>query len=442
VLTTAVGVLGRAIAIAVGLVLVPVVFSYLGDVGYGIWVTISAGIAWLGLIQFGIAPSLVNQLAPLGRAGDGRQRGQLVSTAWALALAIGVVALLPMLFVVKVLPLEAVFNVAEDHVLDGARGALSIVIVGFAASIPLAVAAAVLRADQAGYVATAWTILGSLLTVVGVTLAVAADAGLPGIAAAFTAGSLVAAAAMSIDVFVRRSPELRPRLSGVDWYTARHLLGAGAGFSTLMIASLVIAYTDPIVITQLLGPASVPRYAIAFSLLAAFISFEMVVLDAAWPAFSESAARGDNHWLRRTHRRVTVFLVTAAIAFGLCLALVGQPFIGVWAGEGAVPPQSLLLVLAALAVVQAVQLPHGRLLTALGRVRLNAGLGLVNAGINLPLSIALASTLGITGVAIGTLAGYTVVGAWLVIKAQRLLAHLPDDQIGMPVVRAQREVDA
>lgn len=441
-MTTAAGGIGRTIAIVVGLVLVPMVFGYLGDVGYGIWVTISAGIAWLGVIQLGIAPSLINQLAPLGRAGDARRRRELVSTAWALALAIGLAALAPLLFIVGVAPLEVAFNITDGRVIDDARGALSVVLVGFVASIPLALAAAVLRADQVGYVAIGWTVLGSLLTVVGVILAVSADAGLTGVAAAFTLGTLVSAVAMSIDVFVRRSPDLRPQVANVNWSLAKGLVGTGAGFSTLMIASLVIAYTDPIVITQVLGPASVPRYAIAFSLLAAFISLEMVLLDAAWPAFSESAARGDTRWLVQTHRRITAVLVVAAIVFGVSLAALGQQIIRAWAGEGAVPPQSLILVLAALAVVQAIQLPHGRLLTALGRVKLNAGLGLVNAGINLPLSIALASKMGITGVAIGTLVGYTVVGAWLVFKAQSLLAHLPAQSVGHPDLPAQGMPDA
>jgi O-antigen/teichoic acid export membrane protein len=114
--------------------------------------------------------------------------------------------------------------------------------------------------------------------------------------------------------------------------------------------------------------------------------------------------------------------------FAIGLVTVGQAFINGWAGPEAVPPLSLLVVLGLIACTQAVLLPHGRVLTALGQVRRNTVLGMTGAAINLPLSIVLVQVLGVTGVALGTLVAYLLTGSLLVrdsTRAVRAIARQP-----------------
>jgi O-antigen/teichoic acid export membrane protein len=183
-----------------------------------------------------------------------------------------------------------------------------------------------------------------------------------------------------------------------------------------------------IVVSQVIGPEAVPTYSVAFALLTIFVSLEMVALDAAWPAFAEAAARHDRIWIEQTHRRLVRVFVATSVVFAIGLVTVGQAFINGWAGPEAVPPLSLLVVLGLIACTQAVVLPHGRVLTALGQVRRNTVLGMTGAAINLPLSIVLVQVLGVTGVALGTLVAYLLTGSLLVrdsTRAVRAIARQP-----------------
>jgi O-antigen/teichoic acid export membrane protein len=245
-----------------------------------------------------------------------------------------------------------------------------------------------------------------------------------GLAIAWVGPQLVIGMLSAAHLFVIRHPALRPSLSSVDGGAARALLGLGLSFSGISIAGLVISYTDNIVIIQVLDPASVPRYAITFAVVQLVVALEMSILDAAWPAYAEAASRRDVDWLVSAHRRITRLVVAIATFFAVALLLAGRAAVRIWAGPDGEPPDTLIVVFAALVVVQSVLLAHGRLLTAIGGVGANMRLGLLNAAINLPLSIVFARAFGLPGVALGTLVGYLAVGFLLIRRTRQELATL------------------
>jgi O-antigen/teichoic acid export membrane protein len=422
VLTVLVGILARIASAVIGLLTIPLLLRHLGLERYGLWLTVAAGSSWLGLLQFGLAPSLLNRLASLSHASRG-ERARYVSSAWWLGLAVAVVAAAGVLVLYQVAPWDVLFNVSKGPLADDARAIATAMWIGVAIGVPLSMPAAILRSRQEGYVANAWDIAASVLGLAALVVAVAVAADVGTTAIAVVAGNVVARIAMARWLFARHSRELRPRIADADLRTGVTLVRTGSAFTGLSVAALLISYTDVIIVTQLFGPAAAPTYAVPYSLFALFVSLELVVLDAVWPAYAESASKGDAVWLRRTHRRVERLLVAAALAFAVALVALGQPVVEFITDGVVSPPTPLLAVLAVLAVVQSYQLAQGRLLTALGHVRINTLAAFLNALINVPLSVFLASRFGITGVAAGTLIGYLVISSALVYRARHALTE-------------------
>lgn len=408
-------------AAATSIITVPVLLTYLGLERYGLWVTAAAVTAWIGIGHLGIAPSLLNRLAATEPADHGR-RAAVVASAWWLSVLLGAGAVFLLVLADAAGVWGAVFNVQVGPLPGEARAIAIVMWIGVAASMPLAVPLTVVRADQAGYYASITELVANLARLVAIVAAVLLDVGIGGVAASAVASSVLVSAAAGMLVFGRRVAWPRP--SFASRRTARSLVATGIGFTGMALAGLLISSTDVIVITQVLGPASVPPYAVAFALLALFVSLEMAVLDSMWPAYAEAAARGDRHWVRVANRNITGLLVAASATFSVGLVLVGGEFIRLWAGPEAVPPPWLLVTLAGIAMIQSVLLPHGRALTALGHVRRNTMLSLTGAAINLPVSIVLAGILGITGVALGTLAAYLVTGVFVVRSARQAIARV------------------
>lgn len=430
-LTSATGAGSRVLSIAVSLITIPILLRYLGVERYGVWLTISTGAAWLGLLQLGIAPSLINRLSS-GALADRSSGRTVTSTAWWLMIAIGLLALIPLLLLFQLAPWPQLFNVSPGPLSDDARGVATVVWISVSIGLVLSIPVAVLRARQEGYIANILEIVGSVARLATLLALVGLQASMVGLAVGFTAVGIAFGLFAALLVFKFRSPELRPALGSIDGRIARSLLGTGASFTTLGLAAMVIGYTDLIVIAQLLGPDQVPAYAVAFSFLTMYVAMELAILDAVWPGYSDAASRGDLTWLVRTHRRVTLLFTVGALVLASLMVLIGQPFIRVWAGPNVVPSMALLVTLGALGVVQAYQLPHGRMLTALGHVRTNSILAVVNAAINLPVSLVLVTWIGLPGAAAGSLLGYLVVGPFVLVKARAAMGAVGGGAITGP----------
>ena len=435
--TTVVGFANRIAGIAVSILSVPLLLNYLGVEFYGVWLTITAAATWLTLVQLGVAPSLLNRLAPLDHDSVSERR-TLISSAWWTELLLAGTGLVVLVVLYNLASWHQLFNLPPGESARHAQTVTAVVLVGLGVSLPTTIPVAALRASQEGYTASIAEMGGALLRLAAIVAAVQVDAGVVALAVGYTAAGVIPGLALTAYVFVRRFPQTRPSVAHFDLRTCWSLVRTGIGFSFLAIAGLAIWYTDVIVITQVLGPRSVPPYGIAFATLQALVGMQMVVLDAAWPGYAESAARRDVAWIRITHRRVVILLVASSLAYAACMALLGQSIIRVWAGPQAIPPHGLLLVLGLLAIAQAVQLPHGRLLTALGQVRLNAQVGLLGLAINLPLSVLFAGWFGITGVAAATLIAYLLVGTIFIVKARRAVDALADSPSALLVTQLRR----
>src|SRR5262245_20496268 len=88
---------GTAVGLVVGFVTMPLVVHHLGPDAFGLWVLASGVVGYVGVLDLGLAPTLVNEAAALLARDDeaGRARlGETASTIYALYAALGVVAAL------------------------------------------------------------------------------------------------------------------------------------------------------------------------------------------------------------------------------------------------------------------------------------------------------------------------------------------------------------
>lgn len=411
------GTAARLIVAVGSLITIPLLLGYLGAEQYGLWVAVATTMAWVALMQLGVQPSLLNRLA--GTAlDDVERRTTLVATAWwtsvALCLAgIGVLLVLDALDV-----WGALFN-AHGALAETARKFALVMWLGVAVSMPLLVPQIVLRADQEVHKANLIEVVVTVARVVAVVVAVTMDMSLLWLVLSVVFLPVIVSALGSIWIF--RARAIWPKPSAYSRRLARLLLTTGMGFLGIMIATLLITSTDALVITQLFGPAAVPTYSVAFALLVIMMGIQFAVADALWPAYAEASSAHDLAWIRRIHRQATMALVAGSAVFGVTLVLLGQPLIGMWAGPEAVPPVGLLVVFGLIAVFAAVEVTHNRLMVAMGRVRRVTMIVLTGAVLNVPVSVLLGMSFGVTGVAAGTLVAYVVTSALLVRSSRGAL---------------------
>ena len=302
---------------------------------------------------------------------------------------------------------------------EAARTFVWVMWLGVALTMPLGTTLAVLRADQQVDKAAAVTALGSLVRLLLLALVVQMDGGFTWLVVAGAFGPLLPMAIASVRVMGRYVSWPNPRRFARGLVLG--IVTTGVGFMGVTVARLAATSVDILIVAALFGPADVTTYSVPFALLLLYSGVATAVLEGLWPAYAQAASVGDLRWVQRANRSVTFGLLAAGVVFAVGLTAVGGTFIRLWAGPEAAPPASLLAVFGVVAIVQAIEIPHNRVLMATGHVRRSTTYGLIAAAVNVPLSVFLGSLLGLTGVAAGTLVAYLLVLGFIVRDARRAM---------------------
>src|SRR5688572_2977439 len=86
-------VVARAVALAGNFITVDLLVDHLGRERYGIYATAMSIVGWIGLVQLGVAPSLINELARADAERDTARR--LAATAFWLQLGLAIALAIP-----------------------------------------------------------------------------------------------------------------------------------------------------------------------------------------------------------------------------------------------------------------------------------------------------------------------------------------------------------
>jgi O-antigen/teichoic acid export membrane protein len=406
-LTAGASTAARAVGIVTSLVSVPLTVHYLGTEQYGLWITITSVSALLGFADLGLSNGLMNAVSDAHGKDDRDAAGTYVSSAVAMlvvvAFALGVVFVL----IYPLVPWERVFNVASDRASDVAGRAFAVFVAVTLVGIPLGVVTSTQLGYQEGYRNGAWQAAGAVFSLVGLVVAIWAEASLPWLVLAIGSGPLLATILNGAGL-LRRRPWLSPRRRSATWSAARLLLRLGVLFFVLQLAFVVAFQTDYIVIAQILGVSAVTTYAIPMKL---FMTIPMLLgfgLLPLWPAYREALTRRDLSWVRRT--LVRSLQITAAISIPLSLVLVvfGRPLIELWVGPEVVLTTGLLVALGVWMVVYSISFAISVFLNGANVIGFQVVLAIAMVVTNLALSIVLTHAVGVSGPAWGSIIAVVV----------------------------------
>ena len=358
----------RALTIVISFVSVPLTIHYLGAERYGVWLTISSLLVWMAMTDFGLAGNaLVNVLSEAHGNDDRRAAQEYTSSAvWALT---GVAAAFAVVTIAsfRYIPWSSVFKVSTvaPHEL-AVTCALTLAL--FIFGLPLSVQNSIYSAYQDGYLSNAWGIAMNLTSLAALIIVTRSRGGLPELVLALSGTRTLVAIINVYYMFFKRYRWLLPVPSAVRWHCVHRLFKLGAKYFVTQIGSLGIYQSQPMIITQILGPAKVMVFVVAQKIVT--LPMDLVYMGTApfIPAFGEAKARNDWNWIKGAYRNATLVSLAGGVPVLLAIVLVAKPLIRVWAGPAAVPDTSLILWLAMYNVLGVALMATGQLLIGVERV--------------------------------------------------------------------------
>lgn len=408
------------VSMACNLAIIPLYLSTLGRSTYGFWVTVSGLVAYLGVLNLGIAQATSNLGAQLVAQAQFEQASRVVSTGVRMFARMASLAVVGAVLVLPFAPSERLF---QDSGFDAyeIRKIVLLSAVVFLVELPLKTLGATLRA--VGKVATDQAIgIGtsvSRLSFAAVYLSLTRN--LEGLVLGF--GLINLMASVGHWVALRRAyPKLHVRPSLFDPTLVPQLRQPGLYFLLLQIAGAVAFSTDALVLSSHLGTQAVSDYSVAQRLTTLTAALSTTFVGSFAPPLLAAYARREQSELVRLFRRARNACLLVGVAATLGLSLLGPFVIRQWVGSDHFVGGATYAPMVALAFIQIVLIPYDTLLISTSNHRLYAFAGVWEAVLNLSLSLVLVRTHGASGVALATVVARLLgAGPVLVLVAHRLL---------------------
>jgi O-antigen/teichoic acid export membrane protein len=358
----------KALNILISFLSVPLTVHYLGAERYGVWLTISSLLTWMAMTDFGLSGNaLINVLAESSGRDDPEGARQYAASAfWVLAGISAVTGILAAL-TFHWIPWRAVFRVSAATSTHELYLACGLTLAFFVMGFPLSLQYAVYYAYQDGYLANIWSIATNSIALIALVIVSRFHGGLPQLVFALSGTRTLVSIVNNYYLF-RRYPWLIPFPSAVRLSCIRRLFSLGGKYMVMQLGALGMFQSQPMIITQLLGPAKVVIFVVSYKIVTLPLDLVYIATQPFISAFGEAKARHDWQWIKGAYKNAT----WACIGFGfpvVCImALCAKPLIHVWAGAEAVPTTSFVLWLSVFVMSAIALTPMFQTLTGLERV--------------------------------------------------------------------------
>jgi len=397
----------KGVSIVIGFIFVPLLINYLGTAEYGIWITLSSVIGWIGYFDIGLGNGLRNRFAESLARDEHKLAKIYVSTTYAgLTLLFGAF-FIAFLAIAPVVNWSTVLNAPQS--LSKTLETLVVLTVGFfVIRFILKLLTVIIVADQRPAISNLFDPLGNVISLIGVLFLMHyTSPSLINLGIILGFSPVLVLIIASVYFFKRDYKPYRPSLAHVNFKYFKDLAGLGLQFFVIQITVVIIMSTNNIIITQISGPEEVTLYNVAYRYFGLISMGFVIIANTFWSAFTEAYIKNDISWIKRTTKSLLRIWV-AIIAAVLVMLVFAKPFYRLWVGEKVDIPFLLSLFSGLFVVLNVWITIFTYFINGTGKIRLQLYTTVAAAVVSIPLSIFLATSLklGASGVVLGSCLAY------------------------------------
>ncbi|WP_078062797.1 lipopolysaccharide biosynthesis protein [Solirubrum puertoriconensis] len=210
----------------------------------------------------------------------------------------------------------------------------------------------------------------------------------------------------------RYYPDLRVKLSLYDQVLMKSMMSYGIFMFLHGIATQIILFTDRLVIGKVLSLSLVTIFSITVRIPEVGMTLLSSITGNALPAVAEIVVHEGPESAKKHFKRMMILMVSLSMmAFWLMLSL-DQWFINLWVGDDFFAGNYILLLALVIMVQQTITRTGSFFLDAKGVVSGSSVVALVEAGLNLAISITLGKIFGMSGILWGTIIAALLTSFW------------------------------
>ena len=390
----------KILTLCLGLVTVNVYLGYLGSSLYGLWITISSIVMWMGSGDFGIGNGLRNKLAEAYAENDIKKQKKVISTSVIVLSKISI-----LLFVIMIIITEVLLRLKILQ--DQLRIPMYITTIFFSINLVIGLSQSIAYSYQKSWLSTMSNCLMQVLNIIIVLTIEKINIAPSLIVFAVINGICTILPNILLCIFLNKKEInfLDHILKYYDSNKLKDILNIGLLFFGLQICSIILYSTDNVIINSLFGSSSVTKYSVITKVYDSGTNLFSVLLIALWSAVTIHVTKNDFNWVKKKIKQL--LLIWVFFSFGVVIvSFLFNDIINIWLSNNAIEYNAtIVFVFALYCIITTGSSIFVNVLNGMGVVKVQLVLAVFESVINIPLSIFLGKNLGlgIIGVKLATL---------------------------------------
>lgn len=394
----------------IGLIVTPIVLSYLGKDEYGIWIIIGSFLGYMGLMDFGITGSVTQLIAKSDNVEKVKKINSIVNNSFFLQVIIGLTIIV--LGIVFSFFFPEWFEIHPDSK-DTAWMAFLLATIGYGISFPPKTLKGLIRGKQQiallvwleFFLFVLTTALNLWMLHLGLGLL------------ALPIGTIMVRL-LSYAVFFKMAkrtfPALHLSIRYFKWQEAKGIFSVSSIWFIGAMSAVVIYSSDTIIIGSVIGTGVVTVYALTYRLSEFLREFIYTIGGTAMPGLGQLAGQGEINKIKNIFFTMFPLIMNITFAAVLFILLFNEAFVALWVGEELYGGNDLNTIFALTLLTTVVFHSFSVVLSSGLNLKAVAISRSLEAILNILISLWLVHDLGIIGVALGTVIASLMTSFWAV----------------------------
>lgn len=387
----------KGISIIVSLLLVPLTLGYVSSEIYGIWLTISSIMVWLGFFDVGFTLGLKNKLAEAIALNDWKRGKALVSTTYFMMVLIFIPLCIILEIIIPHINWASFLNVKEVYN-DDIIKALYVLSACFCLQMIVNVLTAVIAAYQKVALSSSFPVMGNILSLVTIfILTKTCPPSLMSLAFALSLMPILVVIIASLILYHKNFNKVAPSIKTIEKKYIKDLFSLGASFFIIQLQVVILFQCTNILISNISGPQEVTAYNISYKYIGIAMMAYTIILSPLWPAFTDAYTKRDFNWMRSVYQKMTKVYLLAVIIMIIMVAVSPIAY-KLWIGDKADIPFLMTLLVAVYMMINNWDSLQVNLINGIGTIKLQLYVTLIGLVLHIPLSLLFGKYIGAYGV--------------------------------------------
>ena len=412
----------RGVSMILTLISAPIMLHHVDRADYGVLLTLTSIVGWVGYMDVGLGNGLRNKLPEFLAKGDFHSAKKIVSSCY-VTLAI-YVALIIVIFLM-VSPFVDWLGVLNSPTSDAGeiRGLTNVVFIAFCIQFLFGLINSILFAYQMPAFQSLFTFVGQFVALIALVIQVY-EFDVTSVLQIGAVNSIIPPLVLfwgSIGLFRTKLKEIAPSFKLFEFKSVGSILSLGLKFFVLQMITIVLFQANSIIIARVVSPEAVVEYNLAFKYVSLLTMIFTIVITPVWSATTDAYVRKDFEWINKTlsfSRKVCI----ASIFIGVLMVLASKFVYGMWLGRGSIDinysTTGLILLYISFEMLYKV---YGTIINGTGKVFAQIILTGIIAIIYIPLAIFLGNLCGLSGVLIANTIVFALNYVWSKLQCNKLI---------------------